>query len=62
MQKDTNFQGSERARQRRQASGKGELRLLKWVEMPRARNPEADTRVSVKESCNVYRFKQVEFE
>jgi len=34
------------------ASGKGELRLLKWAEMPRDWNPETDTRVPVWEALH----------
>ncbi|SDD23412.1 DUF1156 domain-containing protein [Aquimonas voraii] len=34
------------------ASGKGDLRLLKWAEMPRDWNPEADTRVPVWEALH----------
>ena len=33
-------------------SGKGELRLLKWAEMPRDWNPETDTRVPVWEALH----------
>lgn len=33
-------------------SGKGDLRLLKWVEMPRKWNPEADKRVPVWEALH----------
>ncbi|WP_287366242.1 DUF1156 domain-containing protein [Thauera sp.] len=34
------------------ASGKGDLRLLKWAEMPRDWNPETDTRVPVWEALH----------
>ena len=34
------------------AAGKGELRLLKWAEMPRAWNPETDTRTPVWEALH----------
>ena len=34
------------------ASGKGDLRLLKWTEMPRDWNPETDTRVPVWEALH----------